>query len=303
MKQIVRRLRVRGGTAAAREVAAAEAFEAGASGLEERDGPPAELWIYAPEPSADAVRAALNGWAAARSGPGEGREILDDGPEPERAWSEAWKQGLEAIVISPRLAVRPPFVDTPPAHRGLDLVIAPGQAFGTGGHASTRLALELLDVLAPELEPGARVLDVGCGSGVLALGALGLGAARAVAFDLDPLAPEASRHAAHANAMNDRLRVFTGGSEALGEVCFDGVLANLLKRESLPILGELARLLAPGGWLVLSGLLVSERREVETALSQVGLAPFAERELSDPSGDAWLALAIRRLAEGKATSR
>ena len=99
MNQPVRRLRVVGGSAAEREIAAAEAFAAGASGLEERDGPPAELWIYAAEGCADRVRRALLGGPAAL-------RVLDDGVEPVRTWSEAWKEGLEAVVVSPRLVVR-----------------------------------------------------------------------------------------------------------------------------------------------------------------------------------------------------
>jgi len=284
MKEVFRRLRVLGGSAAQRELMVAEAFEAGAGGLEERDGPPAALWIYVPESHAAGVCDALAKFM------GDGVELLDDGPEPERQWSEAWKEGLEAIRVSPRLVVRPPFVEPVPGHHGLDLVIAPGQAFGTGAHASTRLALELLDELAADGRAAGRVLDVGCGSGVLALAALGLGATTALGFDLDPLASEASQEAAGVNQLADRLHLFTGGIEALGETRFDLVLANLLKRESLPILSALARVLRPGGRLVLSGLLVSERGEIEDALARNGLAAIGERRRTDPSGEPWLGL-------------
>src|SRR5262245_52038671 len=155
------RIAVDAGNAEQLERALAEAVEAGALGAEEAG---TRLWLYAAHADAERVRAALAPLAGLAIGPAE--------PLVERAWSEAWKEGLAAIVISPRLAVRPSFRAPPAGFTGADLVIEPGQAFGTGAHASTRLALELLAALPPDRLAGARVLDVGCGSGVLALAAL-----------------------------------------------------------------------------------------------------------------------------------
>jgi ribosomal protein L11 methyltransferase len=275
------RIAVSGATAELLERAAAEAFEAGALGAEERDGSPPSLWVYARAGDAARVHAALAAVA--------GLALAAPEALPERAWAEAWKEGLEPIVISPRLLVRPPFREAPPGFAGAELVIEPGQAFGTGGHASTRLALEALDALPPLR--GVRALDVGCGSGVLALAALALGAREAVGCDLDPLATAASRAAAVANGFGARLALYTGSLDALAPGARFGLaVANLLRRELAPLLPALAGALAPGGSLVLSGLLASERPGVEAALAALGLAVCADRTAPEPPGDAWLAL-------------
>ena len=279
------RIAVRAATAERLEHAAAEAFEAGALGAEEHAG---GLWIYLRTADLAQVGAAL------RAVP----QLVCGAPEavPERVWSEAWKEGLEAIVISERLLVRPSFRSAPPGFAGRELVIDPGQAFGTGGHASTRLALEAIATLGPAALAGARVLDVGCGSGVLALAALALGAGSALACDLDPLATAAAREAALANGLGGRLALFTGGPDALAapaERAFDLVLANLIRRELEPLLPGLARALAPGGHIVLSGLLASEHERLAALLAGLGIEGLAARAREDPSGESWLSLVGR----------
>ena len=165
----------------------AEAFEAGAAGTEERDDPEGKrILLYVSAERLHAVRQAL------LSVPG--LEPLGEAPVPNENWSEAWKEGLTCLDISPRLRVRPSFVAVEPLAPGQgELVIDPAQAFGTGAHESTRLALECLDALAP-LAAGTRVLDVGAGTGVLALAALRLGARSAVAFDIVVRACQQSVH-------------------------------------------------------------------------------------------------------------
>jgi ribosomal protein L11 methyltransferase len=278
------------------ERAAAEAFDAGASGIEERelegDAGRIELWVYAPEPAAGAVLAALERIA---SGAGAALEVRGREPAPDDDWSVRWREGLGVVRISPRLAVRPPFVPDDPQGSAA-LVIDPGQAFGTGGHASTRLALTLLDGLAGAGLRGARVLDVGTGSGVLALAALLLGAESAVGFDLDPVAAREARANAAANGLAGRARLFAGPIAALRAPSFDLVLANLLRRELLPILGALADALRPGGRAVLAGLLASEREETTRALAEAGFSVESALEERDAGGDAWLGLVIRRPA-------
>ena len=213
-------------------------------------------------------------------------------PVSTRDWSEAWKEGLEPVVVSPRLVVRPSFCE-PVVGSTAEVVIDPGQAFGTGGHASTRLALEWVDALAPTL-PGARVLDAGCGSGVLALAALRLGAECALGFDLDPLAAAAARENARVNGLGGKLTLFTGPLDALEAPPFDLVLANMLSREFLPLAGALAERTRRGGAIVFSGLLASEREPVTRALAAAGLDTVDERSERDANDDEWLALLTRR---------
>jgi ribosomal protein L11 methyltransferase len=283
-------IRVRASDPDLAERAAAEAFAAGATGLEERDVEGAtELSIYAPAPAAGAVAEAL---AALARDAGSALRVLDAEPAPEIDWSVRWREGLRVVRISPRLAVRPPFV---PEDAGSPaLVIDPGQAFGTGGHASTRLALELLDALPDAALRGARVLDAGTGSGVLALAALRLGAGRAVGFDLDATAVREARINAAANGLAARAQLFAGPIAALAACSFDLVLANLLRSEVLPILPDLAQRLRPGGHAILSGLLVAERTEMAAALARAGLAVAGSREERDTTGDEWLGLLTAR---------
>jgi ribosomal protein L11 methyltransferase len=279
---------VRLADAAAAERVAAEAYEAGAVGLEERDEEDAiVLRIYAPRRLAARLRRAL----AATPGSGAVGAALR---VPAEDWPETWKRGLGASVISSRLVVRPSFVPLELAPGQAELVIDPGQAFGTGAHESTWLALEWIDAVAPGLGPGARVLDVGCGSGVLALAALRRGAARAVACDVDPLAAEATRANARVNALEERIAVFTGSLAALGARDFELVVANLLRSELLPLIEAIAAVTRPGGAGVISGLLGSESDAVEAALRAGGLVGLGTRDRRDASGALWRAWLTRR---------
>lgn len=284
------RLRIAGADAELLERAAAEAYEAGASGGLETPG---ALELFVPQRALGEVQAALAPFA------GEGLAIGEATLERETNWLEEWKRGLGPVVVSPRLLVRPPFAAAPDGFAGIQLVIEPGQAFGTGGHATTRLALAGLDALPAEALRGARVLDVGCGSGVLALAALALGAAHATGCDLDPLATEAAAAAARENGLAARAGWVTGSTGALASG-FDGIAANLIRSELTPLLPDFARLAKPGAWLVLAGLLVSERAAMRERLARVGFRVTRERAETDATGDAWLGITAQRVASRRA---
>jgi ribosomal protein L11 methyltransferase len=209
-------------------------------------------------------------------------------------WTSAWREELTVIEISPRLAIRPSFLEHQGPAGQATLVVDPGQAFGTGGHASTRLALALIDELASDELAGSEVLDVGSGTGVLALAALALGARRAVAHDIDPLAGPAIRANAAANGLSEHVLVFTGSLDAIGARSFDVVLANMLRSELLPLLGSIASRTGPQGVSILSGLLEDDRDAMEDWLARVGLRIEAARTETDPAGDRWLGLLTRR---------
>jgi ribosomal protein L11 methyltransferase len=279
-------VRVSGADPPGREWAAAEAFEAGARGIEECDGPPPSLRVYVARRDAASLVAALRALAI------PGLQVAEPFGLAPVAWSQAWKEGLGATVISERLLVRPPFAEPPKGFAGFDLVVEPGQAFGTGAHGSTRLALRLLDAVPAERLRGARVLDIGCGSGVLALAALGLGARSAVACDIDPLAPSATVAAAEQNAFGE-VQAFTGSVDAIGAERFELVLANMIRTEIEPLLMAMTRRLAPGGALILSGLLVEERGPFEERLADLGLRIARVLSERDDCGDHWMGLTVR----------
>ncbi|MFP8874569.1 MAG: 50S ribosomal protein L11 methyltransferase [Myxococcota bacterium] len=273
----------------------AETWAAGASGHEERDWveaaaerdvPVIEVVVYAPAARCAAV------WGVARNrapavGPSFAVEPVD--------WLDRWRRGLRATVVAGRLVVRPSSLEHALLPGQEEIIVEPGQAFGTGGHASTRLILEWLVSDEVQLEPSVRVLDVGVGSGVLALAALRLGAGRAIGFDLDARAVREAARAGRENRLADRLGLMAGPIDALKEVKFELVLANLLKLELLPLRDRLVSRLAPGGSLLVSGLLRDEQPQVEAELTEVGLACVGVRAERDATGDEWVAL---RLLQG-----
>ncbi len=290
-----RRFGLTSSTAEERERLLAEAFEAGASGAEEHESGPVgsgqrfHARVYAPSVDIGAVRRAVLQQASANTRVDPAEAL------PEVDWSEAWKQGLEALRISERLVIRPPFVEWALEPDQREVVIDPGQAFGTGGHASTRVCLDWIDALYASPSAAVvldRVLDVGTGSGVLALAAATLGAREALGFDLDAVAIEAAQQAARANGLEDRVRFRTGPIETVvpnGER-WPLVVANLLKQEILPIAAEVAKRVAPGGILLLSGLLDEDAPAVLARFAEEGLREGApRREIVDGAG-CWVGL-------------
>lgn len=184
----------------------------------------------------------------------------------DAAWESAWRDGYEPIRIG-RLTIVPTWLDVPP---GAELVIRldPGMAFGTGLHPTTRACLELLQAVAPM---PAAVLDVGCGSGILGVAALLLGAGRVVAYDTDELAVEATRRNADVNGLADRLAVHHGTlPEEAGET-FPLVVANLVATVLVDLAPRLAAHTASGGSLIASGIIETRADEVESAMAGVGL--------------------------------
>ncbi|MEO5885381.1 MAG: 50S ribosomal protein L11 methyltransferase, partial [Candidatus Limnocylindrales bacterium] len=207
----------------------------------------------------------------------------------EEDWAEAWKAYFPVLRIGRRIVIRP----TWRRHRRDpdDVVIAmdPGMAFGTGLHPTTRLCLAALEPLADDGRlTGARVLDVGCGSGVLAIAALKLGAASAIGVDTDPIAIESTSANARRNGLVRRIAARVGSLPS-GAEPFDVVLANLIAGVLVPLAQPLRNELRPGGTLLASGIFVDREAEVRGAFEAAGLV-VDDRAVE---GD-WVALRARR---------
>ena len=207
----------------------------------------------------------------------------------EADWAEAWKSFFPVLRVGRRLVIRP----TWRRHRARrdDVVIAldPGMAFGTGLHPTTRLCLAALEPLAEDGRlDGARVLDVGCGSGILSIAAVKLGASDAFGVDTDPIAIESTMANARRNRLARRIRALAGSLPS-GEAAFDVVLANLIAGVLVPLAGVLRDELRPGGTLVASGIFIDREAEVRSAFEDAGLRVGARAAEGD-----WVALVASR---------
>lgn len=269
------------------EVRAAALWEAGAGGVEVReDG-------VAPMPGQRAAppgRALLVAWFAdredaERAGQEAGGEIAE---VPDQDWGETWKRDLRPFLVG-RVFVRPSWIAEPPPPGCAEVVLDPGMAFGTGSHPTTALCLGAISRILEE-RPGQRLLDVGTGSGLLAIAAARLGAAEVVGTDNDPVALEVARENAGRNGVALRLHLVpVAPAELRGP--FDLVVANILANTLVELAPELAAQVAPGGRLLLSGLLAGQEEEVRQAYLRAGLQ-------ADLAGDGaegeWRLLALRR---------
>ena len=195
-------------------------------------------------------------------------------------WATAWRDGYEVQRIG-RLRIVPSWLETPD-DSGVVVRLDPGMAFGTGIHPTTRGCLEMLQRVEPI---PAVVLDVGCGSGILALSALALGAGRAVGCDTDTAAVEASRANAERNGVVDRFDVSRGSLTDDAAERFPLVLANLVAAVLIELAPRLAAHAAPGGTLIASGIIDSRLDEVTSALVAAGF-----RELDRIEAGEWVTL-------------
>ena len=184
-------------------------------------------------------------------------------------WAEAWKEYFKPLRISPRLAVVPSWeqVDLPDHVRIIS--IDPGSAFGTGQHATTALCLRALDLRQTERGLG-MVADVGCGTGILGLGAHVLGAERIVMVDNDPLAIDVARSNLDELGLTDRFELHCQDQPLDGQ-SFDTVVANILAPVLIEHAQSLCDLVASDGCLLLSGILTPQIDEVEATYSVLGL--------------------------------
>ncbi|MGZ9160704.1 MAG: 50S ribosomal protein L11 methyltransferase [Candidatus Limnocylindrales bacterium] len=186
-------------------------------------------------------------------------------------WAEAWKAFFPVLRIGRRLVIRPTWRRHRAAADDVVLALDPGMAFGTGLHPTTRLCLAALEGLADDGRlDGARVLDVGCGSGILAIAALRLGAARALGVDTDPIAIEATLANGRRNHLARRLRARVGSLPST-EPPFDVVFANLIAGVLVALAPLLRDELRPGGTLLASGIFIGREAEVRDAFASVGL--------------------------------
>ena len=215
-------------------------------------------------------------------------------PVAETDWAEAWKKHLQVLHIGRRVVVRPSWLSYAPRKHEAVIELDPGMAFGTGLHPTTQMCLASLE---ERLKRGARLLDLGTGSGILAIAGAKLGAGSVLALDSDPEAVRVARENVRRNRVADRVRVAEG---SLGEAsgCFDLIVVNILAKVIVQMAHEgLAERLAPAGVLVVAGLISGQEQDVEAALREGGVDVVARRQMED-----WVALEGSRPGAGRGPS-
>jgi ribosomal protein L11 methyltransferase len=258
-------------------------FELGAQGVEERDattlvknavaGKVTLVASFASEEEAQQAIAELDPALSPRLD-----VVIGD------AWRDAWKEHFRPFAVCEGIVIRPPW-EPYEAKPGEDVLeLEPGRAFGTGLHETTSLVAQALRSHAHGIA-GAEVLDVGCGSGILALLALKLGAGKARAIDVDPDAIEVTRENAARNGMTAQVDADTADIEQIAAT-YPVVVANIEARVLIPMMPALTKRVAPGGLLVLSGILAPQRDDVVAAYGAFEL-------VASPAKGEWIALVLR----------
>jgi ribosomal protein L11 methyltransferase len=274
------------------EELSAQLFELGAEGVEERDattlvkGTAGKVTLVASFASHEEARLALAELDPSLSPRLE--EIVGD------AWRDAWKEHFRPFAVCDGIVIRPPWEAYSPKAGEEVLELEPGRAFGTGLHETTSLVARALRAHGGAMA-GQRILDVGCGSGILALLALKLGAASARAIDVDQDAVDVTRENAVRNEMTYRVDADTKDLTAI-DGTFPVVVANIEARVLIPMAPDLVKRVEPGGLLVLSGILAPQEGDVGTAY-----AAFDRVEVL--SKGEWIAMVLRAPATSPSNAR
>lgn len=224
-------------------------------------------------------------------GPGTGAfveaaEITDCG------WAEKWKEHFKPSRIGERITVKPSWEPYDPSPGEVVVTIDPGQAFGTGTHETTRMCLRLIEEAFASPVAPRRVLDLGTGTGILGIAAARLGAEDVLGIDVDPRAAETAQENGRINGVADRFRAAVTPLESI-EGTFDLVAANIIAEILIDMKARVAALTAPGGGLVLSGILSEKAAWVAKEYEEAGFR-VADR-LEDGQ---WTALLLRRRGPG-----
>jgi len=251
-------------------------------GFRVRGGEPVLIRAYVPSSELGAVlvsdlREAMQAYPSVQ---------LTAKPIYEQDWAVSWREFFGVVETGGRVVIVPTWVEHEPQPGQIVVTLDPGQAFGTGHHQTTRLCLGALDGLARE---GRTMLDVGTGSGVLAIAAVKLGVARVIAIDIDPIAAEVARRNCEANGVAAEIDVSAGVLRPDHAGRYDLVVSNISTDANTGLAGAFGAVLKPGGDLVLSGILSEHAERVIAAMNAHGLEFVSQTDERD-----WCCIQMRR---------
>lgn len=207
----------------------------------------------------------------------------------EENWAEAWKAHYHPTRIGQHIVVRPIWEEAEIGDDDIEIALDPGMAFGTGTHATTRLCLVALEDM---MRPGLNVLDLGCGSGILAIAAAKLGASKVLALDIDPISVRATEFNAWQNNTAEKISAHQGSLDTVLHSArrFDLLLANILAKTIIAMCDNgLGMVVRPGGKAIFSGVILEQVDDVKAALVRSGLTPSHVRVEGD-----WVAIEAYR---------
>lgn len=208
------------------------------------------------------------------------KEVLED-----QNWNKLWEKSREVIRVTDRIVIKPTFKEYEARSGEIVLTIDPKMSFGTGEHHTTKLMLRQLENF---VKPGMKVLDVGSGTGILSIAAIKLGAAKAIAIDVDEICLENCMENCEVNNAEDTIEVMTGEIEIVQDKGFDLIVANIQKNVLLEIAEKIKHRLKENGTVILSGLLVADQQEIETKYHSLGFKTLQVEQM-----DEWIVVVLR----------
>jgi ribosomal protein L11 methyltransferase len=203
----------------------------------------------------------------------------------DKNWNEEWEKSVRVIEVSDKLVIKPTFKDYQAKPGQIIIIIDPKMSFGTGEHQTTKLVLQFLE---KNVKNGIRVLDVGSGTGVLAIAAVKLGAESAIAIDNDEWCYDNGRENCRLNSVDKEVDVKLGEIKDIAGNNFDLITANIQKNILLDIAEEIKNRLKPGGLLILSGLLYNDEEDIVKKYSSLNFEMLEKKSL-----DEWMAVKLR----------
>ncbi len=211
--------------------------------------------------------------------------IVEENLIEDKNWNEEWEKSLNIIKVSDRIVVKPTFREYSKAAGEIVINIVPKMSFGTGEHQTTKLVIQLLEKY---LEPGARLLDVGSGTGILSIVAVKLGAKSAVAVDNDEWCFENGNENCALNGVEEKIKIVLGEIKDIHENDFDLIAANIQKNILIRIAEEIKSKLNQKGIVILSGLLMNDEEDIVQAYMKFGFELVEKKQM-----DEWISLVMK----------